>query len=181
MTVHQVSERLLPWVDDLPCRSLTEITLLVLHATEEPTLADARRLAEASDKGVAAHFYIDRDGRPELWVPLHRSANHTAGHNADSIGVELVNRGRHPDHFASFAQNPTEAFPPAQIGSLEALLRRLRRDVPTLATLAGHSDLDRRRVPSRDDASLLVRRRIDPGPLFPWSRIRRCWDGDAVT
>ena len=175
-----VRERLLPWVDELPRRSLAVVSTVVLHATEEPTLADARRLAEASDDRVAGHLYLDRDGAAELWVPLDREARHAAGHNAHSLGIELVNLGRHPDHFASGAQEPTEPFPSAQVASLEVLLRLLRDDVPSLTTLARHSDLDRRLVPASDDASRQVRRRIDPGPLFPWDRVRRSWDEGPV-
>lgn len=175
-----VRERLLPWVDELPRRSLAQVTTVVLHATEEPTLADARRLAEASEDRVAGHLYVDRDGGTELWVPLDREARHAAGRNADSVGIELVNRGRHPDHFAATAQDPSEPFPPAQVASLETLLRRLRHDVPSLTTLVRHSDLDRRLVRASDDASRQVRRRIDPGPLFPWDRVRRSWDAGPV-
>jgi N-acetyl-anhydromuramyl-L-alanine amidase AmpD len=31
-------------------------------------------------------------------------------------------------------------------------------------------------VPASDDPGVLVRRRIDPGPRFPWDDVRRHWE-----
>jgi N-acetylmuramoyl-L-alanine amidase len=40
-----------------------------------------------------------------------------------------------------------------------------------LKWIAGHEDLDTGRVPSVNDPETLVRRKLDPGPLFPWERV----------
>ena len=40
-----------------------------------------------------------------------------------------------------------------------------------LAYIAGHEDLDTTEVAADDDPSLKVRRKRDPGPLFPWTPI----------
>jgi N-acetylmuramoyl-L-alanine amidase len=158
-------------------RTLSDVTTVVLHATEERTLQDARAIAERSSRYVAAHYYIDRDGTTELWIPLDRIANHTFGHNRTSIGIELVNLGRYPDHYSTASQEPTEPFPESQIRSLERLLASLRCAYPTIVHLARHSDLDRRLVSASDCPKKTVRRRIDPGPLFPWHRVSRGWAG----
>jgi N-acetylmuramoyl-L-alanine amidase len=163
---------LLPFAHRLTQRPLEEITMVVVHATEEPELADARRLAEASTDFVAAHFYIDRDGRTEEWVPITRVAYHTRGYNRPSVGVELVNLGRYPDHFASRSQVPREPFPDAQIEALEYLIAALQGACPRLSALRGHSELDEATVPATDDPTIMVRRRIDPGPMFPWDRVK---------
>jgi N-acetylmuramoyl-L-alanine amidase len=64
-----------------------------------------------------------------------------------------------------------EPYPPAQITALRALLDWLKRTCPSLRYLAGHEELDRERIPASDDATLLVQRKLDPGPLFPWSQV----------
>jgi len=37
--------------------------------------------------------------------------------------------------------------------------------------IAGHEDLDREWLAASDDPQRRVRRKLDPGPLFPWSRV----------
>lgn len=65
----------------------------------------------------------------------------------------------------------TEPYPEDQIGSLARLILLLRGQLPGLAGLAGHEDLDRGRVTATDDASKSVFRKRDPGPLFPWDQL----------
>jgi N-acetylmuramoyl-L-alanine amidase len=167
-----VAHRLLPFVEHLPERTLDAVQLIVIHATEEPDIEAARRLAEDSEEMVSAHFYIDRDGSVEEWVPITRVARHVRGSNEASIGIELVNRGRYPNHYAAKSQIPTEPFPEVQIQALEALIGDLHRLCPSITQMRAHSDLDLSVVPASDAAGQLVRRRIDPGPLFPWNRVR---------
>lgn len=168
--------RPLPYVDRLRARELADIRLLVVHCTELPDLAEARKYGEelhypASGTGNSGHYYIDRDGSCECWVPPERIAHHVAGMNEASIGVELVNRGRWPDWFHSAHQVPTEAYPAAQIEALIALVAWLQERCPQLTRIAGHEDLDVRRIPSADDPEVLIARKIDPGPLFPWEQV----------
>lgn len=168
-----VNQRLLPFVSRLTEREADDVQVLVLHATEEPGLEDARRLAERSGEQVSAHYYVDRGGLVQEWVPITRVARHARGHNQHSIGVELVNLGRFPDHFSSSGQIPTEPFPEAQVLALEDLITELCQRCPQLADIKAHSELELRVVPASDDPSLRVSRRIDPGPMFPLDRVRR--------
>jgi N-acetylmuramoyl-L-alanine amidase len=157
-------------------RSIASVDLVVLHCTELPDLAMAGEYAEiihyeGSQTGNCGHFYVDRDGALWQYVPLDRVAHHVTGLNDRSIGIELVNLGRYPEWHHSARQTPTEAYPEAQIDSLLALLRWLESAVPALRYIAGHEDLDRRRMPASDDPSHEVPRKIDPGPLFPWEEV----------
>jgi N-acetylmuramoyl-L-alanine amidase len=170
-----ISNDLLHWAGDLPSRSVKSIHLIVLHSTEEPELRDARRIAEEGSSQAAAHYYIDRDGSIVQWVPDDRIANHAYGHNRESIGIELVNRGRSPNHFSSTSQTPIEPFPKSQLASLTMLLEDLKSRYPWIADLARHSDLDHRVRPAEDKPDVLVRRRIDPGPQFPWGETMERW------
>jgi N-acetylmuramoyl-L-alanine amidase len=181
-----ILHRPLPYADRLQTRPLAQIELLVLHCTELPDLALARKYGEelhypASQTGNSGHYYVDRPApdrvesdradEVQCWVPPERIAHHVAGLNENSIGIELVNRGRWPDWFHRHHQRPTEPYPAAQIELLLKLIAELQRQLPALRWIAGHEDLDRRQVPAADDPSVLIQRKIDPGPLFPWAQV----------
>jgi N-acetylmuramoyl-L-alanine amidase len=166
----------LPCVARLQPRQLAEVTLVVLHCTELPDLATAREYGERvlypeSGTGNSGHFYIDRDGTVQRWVPEDRIAHHVRGHNPHSVGIELVNRGRWPRWLDAAHQAMDEPYPDAQVEALIALLAQLRATLPALREIAGHEDLDRDQVPATDDPSVLVPRKRDPGPRFPWDRV----------
>lgn len=167
----------LPYVSALASRLPGAIDLVVIHCTELPDLATAREYGERilypSGTGNSGHYYIDRDGGIECWVPETRIAHHVRGWNERSIGIELVNLGRWPDWYHSRRQQPGQAYPAAQIQSLTALLRQLARRLPSPPALAGHEDLDLEQVPASDDPAQCVRRKLDPGPLFPWPQVLR--------
>ena len=160
----------------LAARDPGEIDLIVVHCTELPDLATARAYGERvlypeSGTGNSGHFYIDRDGSTHRWVDLERVAHHTRGHNPRSLGIELVNAGRYPHWLDSRYQAMVEPYEAAQIEALIALLGQLHAVLPNLAYIAGHEDLDTTEVAAGDDPSLKVRRKRDPGPLFPWTPI----------
>lgn len=157
-------------------RNVKDIQLVVVHCTELPDLAMARiwgekRVHAATQTGNSGHFYIDRDGKVEQWVPLNRIAHHVRGFNTNSIGIELVNTGRYPDWFRYDHQAMTEAYPDRQLQALTSLLNHLERDLPELASISGHEDLDIEKLASEDRPDILIRRKVDPGPLFPWPLI----------
>ncbi len=171
----------LPYQDRLEARPLEQIDLVVIHCTELPDLAMARRfgeevLYEGSQTGNSGHYYIDRDGSLHQFVALDRVAHHVRGHNPRAIGIELVNRGRYPDWLAAHHQVMSEPYPPAQVEALVALLRHLQDAVPSLRHIAGHEDLDTTTVAASDDPSVQVQRKLDPGPQFPWPQVMAAVD-----
>ena len=94
-----------------------------------------------------------------------------SGFNERSIGIELVNRGRYPDWLHSDRQQMNEAYPDEQISSLINLLAWLCGTVASLHWIAGHQDLDRQCVAASNNPAQRVRRKLDPGPLFPWHHL----------
>jgi len=163
----------LPYVDALAARPLDSIDLVVIHCTELPDLATARRFGERihydqSRTGNSGHYYVDRGGSVHHWVPIDRIAHHTRGYNARSIGIELVNTGRYPDWLDSRHQAMDVPYTQSQIDALIRLLPDLQSTLPALQWIAGHEDLDTTEVPASNDSSVMVRRKRDPGPLFPW-------------
>jgi len=170
----KIQQRPLPYTQRLDSRCTDCINLVVIHCTELPDLATARTWGEKeiypdNQTGNSGHFYIDRDGSIEEWVPVNRISHHVRGFNPRSIGIELVNEGRYPDWFQSNHQQMTEPYPSTQIEALTTLLNYLVVQLPGLKSVAGHEDLDTSIQPSDDKPDIMIRRKLDPGPHFPWS------------
>jgi N-acetylmuramoyl-L-alanine amidase len=166
----------LPYEARLDERPVSQIDLVVIHCTELPDLAMARSFGEkelyaGSRTGNSGHYYIDRDGSTHRYASPLRVANHTRGYNPRSIGIELVNTGRYPHWLDSRHQAMDEPYTEAQLVALIALLQWLQAEYPALRFIAGHEDLDTNEVEASDDPALKVRRKRDPGPLFPWSHV----------
>jgi N-acetylmuramoyl-L-alanine amidase len=171
-----ILENLLSYVDRLESRDVSLIDLAVIHCTELPDLATARTYGERirypeSGTGNSGHFYIERSGQIVLWVPVSRVAHHVRNCNRRSIGIELVNTGRYPEWFDSRKQTMSEPYPSAQINSLIRLLVYLGQELKSLEWLAGHEDLDTSTLAASDNPEILVQRKMDPGPLFPWEKV----------
>lgn len=169
-----INQNHLPYASFLESRALKLVDLAVVHCTELPDLAMAREFGEkvvypASSTGNSGHYYIERSGRVEEWVPVDRVAHHVRGFNERSVGIELVNAGRYPDWFDSRKQELCEPYTTAQLEALATLLRQLQRELPSLRWIAGHEALDTGRIAASDDVSKTVFRKRDPGPLFPWA------------
>lgn len=176
MSRPQIRQRPLSYADRLEHRSLRRIDLVVIHCTELPDLGTAREfgervLYENSRTGNSGHFYIEQNGLIEQWVTADRAAHHVRGFNDRSIGIELQNPGRYPAWFDSRTQTMTEPYREEQIEALIGLLQLLALEMPRLQWIAGHQDLDHSEVAASDDPTRRVRRKLDPGPLFPWSRV----------
>ncbi|UCE88507.1 MAG: N-acetylmuramoyl-L-alanine amidase, partial [Pseudomonadota bacterium] len=121
--------------------------------------------------GNSGHYYIDRDGAIYQYVDDDRIAHHVREHNPHTIGIELVNTGRYPEWYRSDNQIMTEPYPPAQVDSLVQLVGELRVRYPTISAIAGHEDLDRETLAAEDNPAVTIRRKVDPGPLFPWDAV----------
>lgn len=170
-----INDTPLPYIDRLQSRDLADVEMAVIHCTELPDLATAReygeRIVHASGTGNSGHYYIDRDGSVYRYVPEGRVAHHVRGRNQHTVGIELVNTGRWPDWYDSRRQLMTEPYPDAQIDALLALLAHLRATLPNLRAIAGHEDLDTDRIAASDDPTAMIRRKLDPGVMFPWPRV----------
>jgi N-acetylmuramoyl-L-alanine amidase len=170
----------LPYEVRLDSRALDSIEGVVIHCTETPDLARARSIGERevhpSGTGNSGHYYIDLDGRVFRFVDDRRVAHHVRGFNAQSIGIELVNRGRFPRWFDSDHQAMQAPYPAPQIDALIGLLQQLRAELPNLRWIAGHEDLDTEQVAASDDPQQTVARKRDPGPQFPWPRVLQAVD-----
>jgi N-acetylmuramoyl-L-alanine amidase len=138
--------------------------MIVLHYTGMQTgEAALARLRDPAAK-VSAHYLVEEDGRTFALVAEERRAWHAGVSywkgerdvNAVSIGIELVN----PGHEFGY-----RAFPGPQIAALIGLLDEIRGrwSVPD-ARIVGHSDV----APER---------KMDPGELFPWSRLAQAGHG----
>jgi N-acetylmuramoyl-L-alanine amidase len=166
----------LPYEASLHARALSDIDLVVIHCTELPDMKMTREFGERvhypqTGTGNSGHYYIEENGAVHRFVAPERVANHTVGFNTRSIGIEMFNVGRYPYWGDSKHQTFTVPYTKEQIHSLLALLRQLRAQIPSLRYIAGHEDLDRRLEPASDDPAIMLPRRQDPGPLFPWSEI----------
>lgn len=148
--LRQGSELAGRWVPS-PSHGPRQASLVVLHYTSNDDADTALRTLTDAAREVSAHYLVERGGRivqlvDETRRAWHAGASHWGGIddvNSVSIGIELDNNGFEP-------------YPPAQIDALLALLADLqqRLQIPA-ANVVGHSDV-------------APRRKLDPGPLFPW-------------
>jgi AmpD protein len=105
---------------------------------------------------VSSHYFIDRTGKVIELVDPDQMAWHAGvssfegreGCNAFSIGIELEG-------------TPNHRITERQFQVLKELCLLLMKRFPliTLERIVGHSDI----APGR---------KVDPGPLFPWQRLR---------
>ena len=142
---------------------------------------------------VSVHFSVSRNGRIKQMIPLTHRGAHAGGRssrlfgkqavNARTVGVEVENlgklvrnggewgytttRGWYPipegRRIVRLDGNAYEAFTDRQKDAIVRLARMLAIALPVLADPTrhvGHNEVD----PTR---------KIDPGPLFPWSELRR--------
>lgn len=176
-----------------------DITHDVIHYTAGGRASGTVRWFQDPRSRVSAHYVIARDGKVTRCVPLSKKAWHAGaswaryhgerkfGVNEFSIGYELANRGRLYQEDGQFYykfgrdfrkyRGPEpgwgvmregrrmirgfwEPYPEVQILALRALLREVDKETGTNRMIVGHNEIS----PGR---------KVDPGPLFPWTRFRR--------
>lgn len=170
-----IKQNLLDYWQSLEPRETDDLNMLVIHATEQPDWPSSRAFAEEiryeNRTGAAGHYYIDREGSIEQYVPDERKSNHTSGWNDKTLSVELINTGRYPNATHTDHQEWKYGYPNDQIDALLELIAEFKRRYPSLIYVQGHGDLDQRLIPSINDPAIPVRRRIDPGDTFPWNDV----------
>lgn len=163
-------------------RNRATIDTILVHYTAGST-GSVKWLCNPDAK-ASAHFVIDRAGVITQLVDLSESAWHAGLAempdgtrrdviNAYSIGIELENWGKSETRKPGMVEDTLtfrngvkvkafwEPYPEPQISALAWLVAELKKDHP-IKHLLGHQDVAR---PMGD-------RKFDPGPLFPWPRIR---------
>lgn len=116
---------------------------------------------------LGIHYVVDRDGQVRASTPEVNMANHALDNNASSIGIELVHDG-----------DGREPFGDLQINALIKLLREIRtRHAVPLENVKGHMDVDRRTFQC---GGAVHKVKLDPGPNFPWPRVRAALGGETT-
>jgi len=164
--------------------------LIVIHFSATRNAAEIFDLFHRGPLQISSHYVIDDDGTVFRLVPETKRAWH-AGHssfrgrqdvNSRSIGIELRNGGRLTPagdgiRFRTAQgrlyrpRNPVrqieghwwESFSDEQMGALSVLCREIvSRHQMAPDCFVGHSQV-----------ASPPGRKIDPGPLFDWQRLRR--------
>lgn len=127
---------------------------VIIHDTSNDNIERPLKTLTDPAREVSAHYLIGRDGTLYQLVDENRRAWHAGQSywggltdlNSASIGIELDNTGDEP-------------YAEPQIDRLIALLKELqvRHRIPS-GNVLGHGDI-------------ALRRKVDPGWQFPWSRL----------
>jgi len=141
---------------------------VVMHYTASSKFRGTVRWLTDPTARVSAHFVIARSGDVAQLAPLADRCWHAGGRssrlrgernvNGRTFGIELMNLGN--------ASGQWQPFTIKQIAATYQVVEALARHFPQLrqaSAFVGHRDVD----PSR---------KIDPGPLFPWTIIRKAVD-----
>jgi N-acetylmuramoyl-L-alanine amidase len=173
--MNKIKTSILNYNHKLDKRKISKIEMIVIHCTELPDIPSARVYGEKihydSGTGNSGHYYISKQGEIQQWIENDRVAHHVRGHNPNSIGIELDNLGRFPNWHTTNAQIMYDPYPQVQIDALVELLNQLKKEIPTLKYITGHEDLDTRLIKSENNPEIYIRRKMDPGKMFPWAEI----------
>ncbi len=92
-------------------------------------------------RDIGYHFVIYRDGSVHVGRPLCEAGAHTAGHNANSIGICYIGG------CASDGKTPKDTRTDAQRAALVRLVAELKTEFPS-ATVHGHNEFANKACPS---------------------------------
>ena len=141
-------------------RHKSQIKFIIIHYTGmQSEIESFERLKDKSSK-VSCHYFINRKGLIFQMVQDYKVAWHAGKSkwrtfndlNANSIGIELVNKG-HEFGYQNYSK--------AQLLSLITLCKNLKKKYSIKTeNFLGHSDI----------APL---RKLDPGKKFPWKKLSK--------
>jgi N-acetylmuramoyl-L-alanine amidase len=166
-------------------------SLIIYHYTASGAgLSSAKYLHGKHKPASSAHFVVDRDGTvwqlsdldTVTWHAGKSSWKDAKGRKIEHIndrglGIEVANWGFWRKEIAKQVPDPGKAgwlkakhpnggpvqwwekYPEKQMASLEDLTRWLLKNCPKVSALLGHEQIS----PGR---------KVDPGPAFPWPRVR---------
>lgn len=168
------------------CTRLLEITdMIVLHATDGANAMSSAHYLARQDTSVSAHLVVARTGRVIQLLPFNVRAWHAGvseyagrkGLNDYSIGIEMDNAGRLHRRGNSFYSWFNKEYPYSQVYTgmenghavyyhrytsqqIEKVIEicRLLLKIYPIHWLLRHSDI--------------TRRKIDPGPAFPFEEVK---------
>lgn len=133
-----------------------DIDMVVIHQTGGGSFESNITWFNNPGARVSAHYLIGKDGKIAMLVPEDTVAWHAgesrwlgrSGVNRFSLGIELVG-------------SPGSMYPESQLASLCGLLADIVARYPkvTIDRIVGHADV----APGR---------KVDPGSLFPWDKVR---------
>lgn len=136
-------------------------TMIVVHAMSEYVLADeGEDYDHAPDflerVGLSAHVLAAPDGTLYRCRDDLEGAYHARGFNTESLGIEILVRGRHD--YGSFLRAISKSW--VTESQYEAVVRQCREWMTLygIRNVARHCDLS----PGR---------KLDPGAGFPWDRL----------
>jgi N-acetylmuramoyl-L-alanine amidase len=151
-------------------RSLNEI---IVHCTATrpdwwATRSTAQKVAEVrrwhvGERGwsdIGYHFLIDRNGNTVEGRALGQVGAHTQGRNAGTIGVALFG-----GHGSAANDKFEDNYTPEQDKALQALLKKLRADYPTITVVSGHNQYAAKACPGFNVPSWYAKARPQPAPV----------------
>ena len=139
-------------------RSLKDIKFIIIHYTGMQSEVEAIKRLRNSKSKVSCHYLINRKGKvirmvDDTYIAWHAGESRWKNFvnlNKNSLGIELVNKGR---------QFGYQNFTNQQIKSLISLCKILKKKFAIKKeNFLGHSDI----------APL---RKSDPGEKFPWKKL----------
>jgi N-acetylmuramoyl-L-alanine amidase len=147
--------------------NLRKPNYVIIHFTAQDSVQQTLKTFTIVRTQVSAHYVVAKNGTVyhmlndylRAWQAGISKWGSVTDMNSCSIGIEIDNNGSEP-------------YTPQQVGSLLALLAKLKKDfnIPT-GNFIGHQDIAPARKP-------------DPGPLFPWAVLAKhgfgYWSDDLL-
>lgn len=144
---------------------------IILHSIGGPKCKDGAVIFTSADGGadkwikyfnghqmLSIHYVIGKDGEVKRGVPEDQIANHALGHNLNSVGIELVNRGD--------GQDP---YPKEQIDALVRLIDSIAKNWRICkGSITTHAAIDQRQF---ECGGKRVPMKQDPGTNFPLTEV----------